>query len=415
MVRMGFSIIRAMLRRSFLPLAAAPLALAAAKPKIALVITEYRLNSHADVIAGRLLGGYEYYGKRVEPRVEAVSMYTDQVPKNDMSRGMAAKHNVKIYPSVREALTLGGAKLAVDGVVLIGEHGDYPENEKGQKLYPRHRLFSEIVAVYESSGRSAPTFSDKHLSTDWDKAKWMYDASRRLRFPFLAGSSVSIAWRRPELELPLGCRIRNAVSTAYGGKEAYGFHALESLQCMVERRRGAETGVANVQCLDGPAVWNWADAHPWSLKLMEAANARSETRKPGNARGNCKDPSVFAIRYRDGLEAAVFMLNGHIQDFNFAADVDGMAEPASTLMWLQPGRYYSHFSTLTHYIEELILTRKEPYPVERTLLTTGILAAAMDSAYQKGNALDTPQLGIRYRAPKESKYNRGAVPPLEGA
>lgn len=402
-----------MLRRTFLPLAAAPFAAAATKPTVALVITEYRKNSHADVIAGRLLGGYEYYGKRVEPRVHAVSMFTDQVPANDMSRGMAARHGVKIYPDVRGALTLGGDKLAVDGVVLIGEHGNYPENEKGQKLYPRHRLFSEIVKVYETSGRAVPTFSDKHLSTDWDKAKWMYDASRRLKFPFLAGSSVPIAWRRPELELPSGCRIRNAVATAYGGKEAYGFHALESLQVMVERRRGGEQGVASVQCLDGAAVWNWADAHPWSLKLMEAANARSEKRKPGNVRDNVKAPSVFAIRYRDGLEAAVFMLNGHIEDFNFAADVEGRAEPASTLMWLQPGRYYAHFSTLTHYIEELVLRRKEPYPVERTLLTTGILAAAMDSAYQKGKALDTPHLDIRYRAPKASLYNRGAVPPLE--
>ena len=406
-----------MLRRSFCSLAAAPFATSAPRPRpqIALIITEYRKNSHADVIAGRLLGGYEYYGKRIEPRLHAVSMFTDQVPANDMSRDMAARHNVKIYDDVRSALTLGGDKLAVDGVVLIGEHGNYPDNEKGQKLYPRHRLFSEIVRVYEASGRAVPTFCDKHLSTDWDKAKWMYDASRRLRFPFLAGSSVPIAWRKPELEFPLGVRIRNAVATAYGGKEAYGFHALESLQVMLERRQGGESGVARVQCLDGPAVWNWADSHPWSLKLMNAANARAERITPGNVRQNAKSPSVFLLTYRDGLEAAVFLLNGHIEGFHFAADVIGQPEPQSTLMWLQPGRYYAHFSTLTHYIEELILQRKEPYPVERTLLTTGILAAAMDSAYQQGKPLDTPHLNIRYRAPKQSLYNRGPVPALEQA
>lgn len=402
-----------MFRRTFFPLVAAPLVAAPARPKAALIITEYRKNSHADVIAGRLLGGYEYYGKRVQPRVQAVSMFTDQTPANDMSRAMAAAHGVSIYPDVRGALTLGGAGLAVDGVVLIGEHGNYPENEKGQKLYPRHRLFQEIVRVYESSGRAVPTFSDKHLSTDWDKARWMYDASRRLGFPFLAGSSVPVAWRRPEVEISPGARIRHAVATGYGGKEAYGFHALEALQCMVERRRGDESGVAAVQCLDGEAVWNWAGAHPWSLTLMETANARSQTRKPGSARGNTKAPTVFVIRYRDGLEAAVFLLNGHIEDFNFAASLEGRAEPVSTLMWLQPVRYYSHFATLTHYIEDLILQKREPYPVERTLLTTGILAAAMDSAFQKGALLETPHLDVHYRAPRESLYNRGPVPEPE--
>ena len=51
---------------------------------------------------------------------------------------------MKIYPTIAEALTLGGGKLAVDGVVLVGEHGNYPKNEKGQTKYPR----------YDSSRRS---------------------------------------------------------------------------------------------------------------------------------------------------------------------------------------------------------------------------------------------------------------------
>ena len=398
-------------RREFLSLPALPALAADPRKPVALIITEYRENSHADVIATRLLGGYEYYGKWVAPRVRAVSMFTDQVPWNDMSRGMAQKHDVRLFNTVREALTLGGGKLAVEGVVLIGEHGTYPYNEKLQHLYPRYELFSQIVDVFRASGRSVPVFSDKHLSVDWWKAKKMVEWSKELKFPFLAGSSVPIAWRRPEMEVPFGATVKHAVAAAYGGNEAYGYHATESLQVLVERRKGGETGIAAVRMLEGPEVWKWTDANPGAGKLLAAALERSETRKPGDVRVNARRPAVFILEYKDGLQGAVYMLDGHIRDFNLAVEASG--QTMSTLMWLQPGRFYSHFSTLVHYIEELILTGKPAYPVERTLLTTGAIAAVMESAWRGHERVATPHLEVRYTAPKQSLYNRGAVPKLE--
>ena len=377
---------------------------------MALVITEYRLNSHADVIGTRILKGYEYYGKRHDPRIRALSMFTDQVPANDMSRPMAAKYNVPLFPTIAQALTLNGPKLAVEGVVLIGEHGNYPENEKGQKLYPRYDLFRQIVDVFRASGRAVPVFSDKHLSTDWPKAKWMYDQSRELKFPFMAGSSLPLAWRKPELELPMEHSMRRGVVAAYGGNEAYGFHALETLQCMAERRKGGETGINAVQSISGRAVWEWTDANSWSKPLLDAALARSATAKTGAVRDNARNPTVFLLEYSDGFQGAVYMLDGHITDFNFAGEMPGRTEPASTLFWLQPERPYSHFAGLTWYIEELMVTRKEPYPVERTLLTTGALAALMESAWRGSRRVETPHLAVRYKAVEKSLYNRGAVP-----
>ncbi len=401
-------------RRGFLVASSAPyLSAQAPLKKIAMILTEYRENAHADVICTRLLEGYEYYGKQQTPRVQTVAMYVDQVPANDMSRDKAAKHKVPIFKTVREALTLGGDKLAVDGVVLVGEHGTYPTNEKGQHLYPRYELYSQVMEVFESSKRSVPVFCDKHLSVDWWKAKWMVDQSKKLNFPLLAGSSVPIAWRRPQLELAMGSPVKHAVAAAGGPLEAYGYHAMEAMQAMVERRKGGETGISSVQTLKGEAVWKWTDDNAWALPLLTAACGRSETLKPGGMRMNCKDPFVFLLSYKDGLECAVYMLNGHLGDFTFAAEVGGQQEPVSTLFWLQPARFYSHFSTLVHYIEETIVNRRTPYPVERTLLVTGALAAGMDSAFQKGEKLNTPYLEFKYAAPKESLYNQGAVPPLE--
>lgn len=384
-----------------------------ARKKIALVITEYRQNSHADVIGTRLLGGYENYGQFRKPRADVVAMYTDQVPWNDMSRDMAKKYNVPVYDTVAECVTRKTGKLAVDGVVIIGEHGNYPYNEKLQHLYPRYELFAQVVEVFRASGRAVPVFCDKHLSVDWQKAKWMYDQSRALKFPFMAGSSIPVAWRHPEVEMPLGASVPYAVVAAHGPIEAYGFHALEGLQCMVERRKGGETGIAAVQTLEGDEVWRWTDATPWAARLLDAALARSETRKAGSVRANVKKPVVFIVEYRDGLRAAVYMINGHVNDFNFAGEVQGKSEPVSTVFWLQGERFYAHFSSLTHYIEELITTAREPYPVERTLLTTGALAACMDSAWRDHARAETPYLTVAYKAGGKSYFNRGPVPAPE--
>jgi hypothetical protein len=391
------------------PLTAAP------RRKIATVITEYRTNSHADVIVGRLIEGYDYYGARRAPRVDVVSMYTDQTPENDLSRPMAAKHGFQIYPTVHDALTLGTGRLAVDGVVLIGEHGKYPLNEKGQQLYPRYELFKQIVDVFRASGRAVPVYSDKHFSIAWEKANWMYDQSRELGFPLMAGSSKTVSWRKPPLELELETAVTQSVAFYYGPKEAYGFHALEVNQCMVERRKGGETGIAAIQCLEGPAVWEWTEKTPWAAQLLEAALARSETRKQGKVSDLVQKPIAFHLEYRSGLESAVYLLNGCVEDSAFAALVRGNAQPVSTEFWGQRGRPFSHFCALVYYIEEMMLTGREVYPVERTLLNTGALAALMDSSYQKNRRLETPQLSVAYKAPRKSLFNRGAVPPLQEA
>ena len=130
------------------------------------------------------------------------SLYTDQVPESDISRELAVKYGVPIFPTIREALTLGGDSLAVDGVVLVGEHGTYPFNEKGQHMYPRRRFFEETVAVFKQSGRVVPVFNDEHLAWNWEDAKWMYDTASEMKIPFMAGSSMPVSPRIPPTHRP---------------------------------------------------------------------------------------------------------------------------------------------------------------------------------------------------------------------
>jgi hypothetical protein len=154
--------------------------------RIAAILTEYRPRSHADVIVTKFLRGFPTDDGLIPPRTEIASMYVDQFPDSDLSRRYAAEFNVPIFGSIVEALTLGGKELAVDGVLLIGEHGVYAWNEKGQHLYPRKYFLEQIAAVMATSGRAVPVFNDKHLSYNWHDARWMYDRLAGLGAPFMA-------------------------------------------------------------------------------------------------------------------------------------------------------------------------------------------------------------------------------------
>ncbi len=238
-------------------------------------------------------------------------------------------------------------------------------------------------------------------------------------FPLMAGSSVPLAWRDPELELNLETPVTKAVAIHYGPKERYGIHLLEALQCMVERRKGGETGIAAVQCLEGVHVWKWTDAHPWAGRLLDKAIAQCPEKKSGSPRDTVRHPILFVLEYRSGLEAACYLLNGHVSSAAFAADIDGEKDLVSCHFRGQSVRPYGIFSGFVHYIEEMMITGRPSYPVERTLLTTGVLAASFDSTYENGRTVTlgrrvvTPHLDIAYHAQEKSLFNRGPMPSVD--
>jgi hypothetical protein len=384
--------------------------------KVAAIVTVYTHWSHADVIVGKILEGYNHDGGE-GPNLKLASLYVDQKPAKDMSRALAKKHGFTIYPTIADALTLSGDKLAVEGVLCIGEHGEYPKNARGQILYPRRRFFAEVCQVFEKAKKSVPVFSDKHLSATWTDAKWMYERAKELYVPFLAGSSVPLAWRRPELKLPKNCELTEAVQVGYGPFEGYGFHALEGLQCMAERRKGGETGVRAVQCLQGPAMWDALDKGRWSKALLDAALARVPAHAAGNIReltAKAEDAGLFLIEYRDGFRAAVIIPNGWIHEgdgcgFTFAGQLKGEKKPVSTHFYLQQPDPFGHFAYLVKAIDSMIQTGHAPYPVERTLLTTGILDAVMTSKAEKQRRIETPHLAIKYQ-PADWPFATGEIP-----
>lgn len=384
--------------------------------RVAAIVTEYRRHSHADVIVGKIIEGYMYDGKEF-PRMRLVSMFVDQTPKGDMSRDLAKQHNFRIFDTIEGALTVGGKELAVDGVLCIGEHGTYQRNERGQILYPRRRFFEESCRVFARARRSVPIFTDKHLAAEWRDARWMYDRARELMVPVLAGSSVPVTWRRPPLNIPRNkAELVEAVQVGYGPFEGYGFHALEGLQCLVERRRGGEVGVRSVQCLQGEEMWRAMDRGAFSQQLLEAALALVPAHAKGDYRkATLKDneAGVFLIEYRDKFKAAVVMMNGYVYEgdggaFTCAIAERGQKKPLATHFYLQQPDPFGHFIHQVRAIDTMMNTGHAPYPVERTLLTTGILDAVMTSKHEKHRLVETPHLEIRY---EPTDYGYAAEPP----
>jgi hypothetical protein len=373
--------------------------------RIAAIITECFPNSHADVIVGKYLEGYNRDNQPPFPRSKIVSMFTEHVTKEDISRDFSRKYNVPIFRTVVDALTLGGDQLAVDGVLLIGEHGNYPLNDKEQQLYPRFEMFLKITDVFREYKKSVPVFNDKHLSWSWKQAKRMVDISRELKFPMLAGSSVPVAFRIPAIDSPFGVSQKHAVAISYSGLDIYGFHLLESLQCIVDRRKGGETGVKSVQCLEHQDCWDFIKQNEWASRLFHEALSNSITLKEGEIEKLVANPTVFVIDYNDGLKAAAFLMTGLVEDFTVAVDLEGEAKPFSVLMDLQNTKPHHHFGCLVKNIEMMFETGKAPYPVERTMLTSGILDAELESRFQGYKKLDTPYLAnVRYQTPMSSHF-----------
>ena len=390
--------------------------------RLAVVTTEWRFHSHAWHMAERFLLGYPINGRWHQPPLKVVAAYVDQKPENDLSAQRSQEFDFPIFPTIAETLTCGGDRMAVDAVLIIGEHGNYPKNEYGQTKYPRYEFFKQVTDVFRRDGRTVPIFNDKHLSWKWDWAKEMVDISRELKFAFSAGSSLPVTWRMPAIDMPYGAEVEELLSVSIGSIDSYDFHALEAIQCMAERRRGSETGVVSMHALRGDAVWSAMEIGSWSgggwdPRLFEACLSRSQTLTqpetfshryptPTQIRQWVKEPVAYRFEYADGVKATMLMMNGLVGDFTFAARLKGEIEPLSTLFYLPPTPNVTYSASLMSKAEETFLTGKSPYPIERTLLTTGLVEAGVRSLGIGQKRIETPHLNIRYEAPRESTFAR---------
>jgi hypothetical protein len=440
--------------------------------RLAILGSTYRLGSNLQTIADRFLVGYPYEGEWHLPNVQVISVYVDerirkasaapnefqlaitgrtrrtQAPKlappdgkkrlpderwepmapsseeqglaSDLSPTRAQQFGFRLCHNIPEALRCGGDSIAVDAVLTVIEQCNdypYPSNDRGQVLLPRYDFFQQCAEVFESEKHAVPYFNHKQLSFSFAEAQSMVKTSERLKFPLMAGSSMPVTWRLPNVDIPFGAHVQEAVMVGVGGIDDADFDALEAMQCMLERRKGGETGVKAVQLLEGDDVWAAGKAGRWSEDLLSSALSRSDTPlgltvldgrnqdlvANGALPQLVKDPAAYCIEYTDGTRAALLMLNGAVRDFNISARLSNQ-DLISTQFFNPPSPNETYSACLAAKIEQMYQTRRTPYPVQRTLLTTGLLEACLNSRHHLNQKLETPHLNATYQPPTESQY-----------
>jgi hypothetical protein len=415
--------------------------------RVAAVVNEYWAGSHADLIVGKLIGGYEVMWTPIHPHIDVTSLYVHDPGPADIGARVADEHGIGLHPGIAETLRRGGPAVDVEGVVLIGERNERSGrplelDERGRPIDPRFDFFMEVAKVCEGDGRPVPVFIDKYLGRTWEEIKAVYETARRLQMPLMAGSSVPVTLRSPT-QVPLGAPVEEIVVAATGIGEAPIFHPLELVQSMIERRGGHETGVASVQYLSGDAFWSaWESGERWSAELCDAALAEvphhdeppkdfyarrraaregqspPEPSSPGPSSPGPSRPAgaeeAVLVQYLDGTRLAILLLTGYMLRRSVAIRLRGQRTPLVTssptgvkladetmgsVKAAVPGQAKPstwNFDHLVYFVDDFMQTGVPRFPIERTLLTSGILDAAMTSRHRGGALVETPHLAIEY-------------------
>ena len=398
-------------------IAAGAVSQTAVRPRVACLVSYWGApSSHADWIINKLIDGYWWQGAHTPSRIDIASIYLHQHDTSILGQKVAKAKGIPVFRTVAEALTLGGEELAVDGVVIVGEHGDYPTDLKGHWLLPRWWMYNQMIRIFERSNRSVPVFNDKHLSYDWDESKWMFDKSRELYFPLTGGSNVPIYYRSPEIELDIDTPIKNSIVVGNASDEGAIFHSIDVLQSFVERRKGGETGVKAVQSIRGTEAWTWVKCNTWVGNLLDSVEKKIELQ----TRYFQERPqtNLCIVEYNDGTNAAIISDQG--VGWTYAGEIEGQNEATVISMldgWHRPFGQYHASNSLPHWITEMMVTKKEPFNAERLLLSSGITNYYMQSNWENGRffpvgrRIETPFLNMTYRPTRGAQFSKGERPP----
>ena len=383
------------------------------RPRIACLVSfRGAPGSHADWIISKLMRWLSVAGRPHSFSRGRCVRYIHQFDTSELGQKVCKSKGIPIFKTVGEAVTLGGKELLwmvlhsrrTRECIQLISRGTGSCRAGGS---------TSRLSGFEKSKRSVPVFNDKHLSYNWDDAKWMFDKSRELGLPLNGGSSIPYDFRRARRELAIDTPIKNSIVVGGASDEGAIFHCVDVLQAFADRRKGGETGVKSVQSIRAPETSKWVERNPWAAKLLDSV-AKSFDLKSGIFQENVQ-ANVCIVEYNDGTTAAV--ISGRDVGWTYAGELEGQKEPTivSMLGWPGPYSQYHASNAQPHWITEMMVTRKEPYNAERLLLSTGIVNHYMESNWENGlyspvgRRIETPFMNMTYRSTHGPMFEKGSV------
>ena len=261
-------------------------------------------------------------------------------------------------------------------------------------------MFDAIVEVFRESGRAIPVFNDKHLSWNMDWAQEMCETALELGFLLFAGSSIPLCPLEPEIHIPPDTGIEEAVVLFFGPDESYGFHSLEFFQAIYERTLQRYQNISGVTAWRGDEVWKQMEAGTWSEELFDAALAAVDPESgqvcDGDYRVNCgsneKSPAAFQLMYQEDLLVTHVNMTGHLKTWAVAMRLENGEIVAAYPRVLGADLFHPHFAALSELIDTTFCTGRAPHALQRSMCTTGAVAAFMRALEKPGVTLPAPDL-----------------------
>jgi hypothetical protein len=353
--------------------------------KITFLIEEFAVRSPAQQLLDRFLIGYPRDGEihHSEGCQVAVQLAGDNA---ELDR------RVKDFGLVRET-DPAKATAGADALVVVPKDSGAAANE------------NLIRTALENASKDSACFVYGALAASLDGARKLNELARARKIPLLAGTSLPITWRLPEVDLAEGAAVQEGLIVVQGEALAAELDGLEGLLPVLERRRGGESGVRSVRFWKGPDFSDARERGLWSWKLLTAAISRSNSPQ-GNALKDgrtedlsslglieklARDPRGWVIEHSDGVKSTVLVLDGVIADYNFAVLARDRTL-VSAQIYRPPAPAEHHFSRLAAVMEDFFRSSKPPWSVDRSLLIAGLLEVFKKFSGRSGETLETPEL-----------------------
>ncbi len=351
--------------------------------KIAFVTEEFSARSPAQQLLDRFLIGYPHDG---EFQRMAGCQFFLTTPNAESAEVKSRVNDFGLQIAVRPVDAVGEA----DAVVVVW---------RGSGAVANPEL---LKATIDGMRAGARCFVYGSLANVSDVATNLISFAKSKGAILCSGASVGVTYRLPDIEIPMAAHVRDGLIVVQGPFPDAEFEALDGLLPIMARRRSGESGARQVRFLSGHAVWEAGGAGEWAWPLLAAAISRSNTvqgdpLKDGRTQdvaglglvpALAKDPRCWLIEHRDGVRSTILVLDGVVADYNFAVRLaDG--DIISAQLYRPPPPMRDEFSRLARAIGQFFQSGVAPWPVERSVLTAGLL-----EAFAKGEARNGAKVEI---------------------